>query len=112
MIIDIHSHTDFPLYVDGFAQSGIRQGLTSVVSGNCGHGPAPAPNKELPKTITIGYNEDWGLDLAWTTFGEYLESLLARGQSLNVAPLVPHGAIRLAAMGWNPGAPTRAELLS
>ena len=42
--IDIHSHTDFPLYVDGFAQSGIRQGLTSVVSGNCGHGPAPAPN--------------------------------------------------------------------
>ena len=108
--IDIHSHTDFPLYVDGFAQSGVRQGLTTVVSGNCGHGPAPAPNKELTKTITIGYNEDWGLELAWNTFGEYLESLLARGQSLNVAPLVPHGAIRLAAMGWNPGAPTRSEL--
>jgi N-acyl-D-amino-acid deacylase len=108
--IDIHSHADFPLYVDGFAQSGVRQGLTTVVTGNCGHGPAPSPNKELTKTVTIGFNEQWGLDLAWSTFDEYLESLLARGQSINVAPLVAHGAIRLAAMGFDPREPTREEM--
>ena len=45
--IDIHSHSDFPIYVDGLAQSGIRQGLTTLVTGNCGHGPAPAPDSEL-----------------------------------------------------------------
>ena len=39
--IDVHSHADFPIYVDGLAQSGIRQGLTTNVIGNCGHGPAP-----------------------------------------------------------------------
>ena len=68
--IDIHSHSDFPIYVDGYAQSGVRQGLTTLVTGNCGHGPAPAPDKELAKVVTIGYNEDWGIEFAWDTFEE------------------------------------------
>ena len=72
--IDIHSHSDFPLYVDGLAQSGVRQGLTTSVIGNCGHGPAPAPNRELAKQVTIGINDDWGIDFNWTTFGEYLDA--------------------------------------
>ena len=63
--IDVHSHADFPIYVDGLAQSGIRQGLTTLVIGNCGHGPAPAPDRELTKVVTIGYDEEWGIDLAW-----------------------------------------------
>ena len=91
--IDIHSHADFPLYVDGLAQSGVRQGLTASVIGNCGHGPAPAPDTELAKQVTVGVNDDWGIDFDWTTFGEYLDALLAKGQSMNVAPLVPHGTV-------------------
>ena len=36
--IDIHSHSDFPLYVDGSAQSGVRQGLTTdLKQTNHGH---------------------------------------------------------------------------
>ena len=98
--IDVHSHADFPIYVDGLAQSGIRQGLTTLVTGNCGHGPAPALDRELTKVVTIGYDEDWGIDLAWTSFEGYLEALFAKGQSMNVAPLVAHGPVRLAAMGF------------
>ena len=108
--IDIHSHADFTLYVDGLAQSGVRQGLTTVVTGNCGHGPAPCPRKDLTKIITIGFNEAWAIDLAWSTFEEYLDSLFARGQSINVAPLVAHGAVRLAAMGFDAREPTRQEM--
>jgi N-acyl-D-aspartate/D-glutamate deacylase len=108
--IDIHSHADFPLYVDGFAQSGVRQGVTTAVIGNCGHGPAPAHSKELTKIITIGYNDDWGIDFNWSTFDEYLNSLLHRGQSINVAPLVAHGAIRLSVMGFDARKPSRREL--
>ena len=108
--IDIHSHSDFPLYVDGLAQSGVRQGLTTSVIGNCGHGPAPAPDRELAKQVTIGINDDWGIDFDWTTFGEYLDALLARGQSMNVAPLVPHGTVRVAAMGYEARPPTGREL--
>ena len=108
--IDIHSHSDFPLYVDGLAQSGVRQGLTTLVTGNCGHGPAPAPDRELAKQVTIGVNDEWGVDFAWNTFEEYLDSLFSRGQSMNVAPLVAHGPVRLAAMGFDARQPTAAEL--
>ena len=108
--IDIHSHSDFSLYVDGFAQSGVRQGLTTVVTGNCGHGPAPAPQKGLAKNVTTGFNEEWGIEFAWNTFEEYLDCLFSRGQSINVAPLVAHGTVRLAAMGFNEREPTREEM--
>lgn len=108
--IDIHSHSDFPIYVDGLGQSGIRQGVTTSVIGNCGHGPAPAPDKEMAKQVTIGVNDDWGIDFNWVTFDEYLSELLAVGQSMNVAPLVPHGAIRVAAMGYEPRLPSKTEL--
>jgi len=36
--IDIHSHADYTLLVDGSAESALLQGVTSVVTGNCGHG--------------------------------------------------------------------------
>ena len=108
--IDIHSHSDFPIYVDGLGQSGIRQGITTSVIGNCGHGPAPAPDKEMAKQVTIGVNDDWGIDFNWTTFDEYLSELLSVGQSMNVAPLVAHGAIRVAAMGYEPRLPSKTEL--
>ena len=108
--IDIHSHSDFPLYVDGLAQSGVRQGLTTLVTGNCGHGPAPAPDREIAKQVTLGVSDEWGVDFDWTTFEEYLDGLFAQGQSLNVAPLVAHGPVRLAAMGFDARKPTAAEL--
>lgn len=108
--IDIHNHSDFPLVVDGLAQSGVRQGLTTLVTGNCGHGPAPAPDKELAKQVTIGVNADWDIDFTWTTFEEYLDVLFDTGQSLNVAPLVAHGAVRIAAMGYDAREPTAREL--
>ena len=108
--IDIHTHSDYPLYVDGTGQSGIRQGLTTAVIGNCGLGPAPAPNKELTKQITIGFNDQLGIDFTWNTFEEYLNSLISKGQSLNIAALIPHSAIRLAVMGFETREPTSKEL--
>ena len=35
--IDIHTHADFPIFVDGLSQSSLRQGITTLVTGNCGH---------------------------------------------------------------------------
>lgn len=108
--IDIHSHSDFSLLVNRFAESGVRQGITTVVTGNCGHGPAPAPNKALAKQVTIGFSENWGIDFTWTTFAEYLEALRSPGISINVAPLVPHGTVRLAVMGYDPRPASQKEL--
>jgi len=108
--IDIHSHADFSIFVDGLCQSALRQGITTIVTGNCGHGPAPAPNKELAIRNTIGYNEEWKINIQWTSFKEYLEKLFDNKISMNLAPLVPHGTVRLAAMGPDNRKPNPKEI--
>lgn len=108
--IDIHSHSDFTLVANRNAESGVRQGITTVVTGNCGHGPAPAPHKELAKGNTLGFNESWGVDFSWNSFADYLDVLFSPGVAINTAPLVPHGTVRLAVMGYADGLPNKREL--
>ena len=52
--IDIHSHSDFTLLVNRNAESAIHQGITTLITGNSGHGPEHCRNKELAKQVTIG----------------------------------------------------------
>ncbi|MFQ5633258.1 MAG: amidohydrolase family protein, partial [bacterium] len=108
--IDIHNHSDFPLLINRFAESGIRQGITTAVTGNCGHGPAPAPIKKWAEQTTIGFNASWGEEITWKTFAGYLDVLFSSGISINVAPLVPHGTIRLAVMGFEARTATGKEI--
>ncbi len=35
--IDLHTHSDFTLIVDGSAESQVHQGVTTEVIGQCGH---------------------------------------------------------------------------
>jgi N-acyl-D-aspartate/D-glutamate deacylase len=39
--VDVHSHADFTLLAFPDAESAVRQGITTVVVGNCGCGVAP-----------------------------------------------------------------------
>ena len=39
--IDIHTHSDFTLLINGAAESQVHQGVTSEVFGNCGSSCAP-----------------------------------------------------------------------
>ena len=108
--IDIHSHSDFTLLVNRNAESAVHQGITTLVTGNCGHGPAPCRDKELAKQVTIGYSDNWETDISWNSFGQYVNNLFSPGLAVNVAPLVPHGAIRMAVMGYDERKPSRVEL--
>mgnify|MGYP001234145429 CR=1 FL=1 len=108
--IDIHSHSDFTLLVNRNAESAIHQGITTMVTGNCGHGPAPCIDKDLAKQVTIGYSDSWETDISWNSFGEYVENLFSPGLAVNVAPLVPHGSIRMAVMGYDGRKPSKLEL--
>jgi N-acyl-D-amino-acid deacylase len=110
--IDIHSHADFTLLVDGRAQSYILQGVTSVVPGNCGGGIPPITERlrELVKMNTGGWSSDRDIPVNWSSFGEYLEQLRNRGVSVNIFPLVGHGALRLAVAGNSHRACTREEI--
>lgn len=52
--IDTHNHSDLALLGDGRAQSMIRQGVITQVTGNCGLTPAPVHDgvhEDLRKTL-------------------------------------------------------------
>ena len=97
--IDIHSHGDITPLVDPRCTSAVAQGITTVVVGNCGHGVAPRSDPALAPAGIIGYRRDWGVPLDWSSYEEYRDRLRERQPGVNLATLVPHGAVRLAVMG-------------
>jgi N-acyl-D-amino-acid deacylase len=106
--VDVHTHADFTLLAFPTADSAVRQGVTTVVTGNCGGGVAPAEPAHDVRRVAFGYDDAWGVDLDWRTFAEYLERL--DGTGVNVAALVPHGAVRNAVMGLESRSPSAREL--
>lgn len=111
---DIHSHADFVLPdADHMAVLGpfMLQGITTVVTGNCGLSTAPlvAENLALLADYTTFF-QSAGFCFDWTGMGEYLDTLSRRGVGFNVVPLTSHGAVRIAVMGFAAGAPSDEQL--
>ncbi|WP_203856111.1 N-acyl-D-amino-acid deacylase family protein [Plantactinospora mayteni] len=108
---DIHSHADLSLVLDPRAHSALLQGVTSVVTGNCGYGAVPpgGGQVELAANAPGGRVSDPGVP-AWHSFPEYLEVLASGGTGINVFPLVSHAMLRLAVAGFAPRPVTDAEL--
>jgi N-acyl-D-amino-acid deacylase len=105
--IDVHQHADFTLLAFPDADSAIRQGVTTIVNGNCGGGAAPIePGRDF-RSVAFAYDPDWGIDVRWRSFGDYLQRVSAA--AVNVATLVPHGVLRNAVMGLEARAATRSE---
>lgn len=109
--IDVHTHSDFTLLSAPGADSKVRQGITTEVVGNCGFSPAPVRPQtlELLKQYTGFLNPH--LPWNWQRLGEFYRRLSERGCAINVAPLVGHGAVRIAVMGFDNRPPSAAELV-
>ncbi|MBM4068943.1 MAG: D-aminoacylase [Planctomycetes bacterium] len=84
--IDLHTHSDFPLMDRATAANlnYLAQGVTTVVTGNCGFGPVDVP--------------------------DYFARMEKLGQGCNVIHQVPHNAVRNKVMGNANRAPTADEL--
>jgi N-acyl-D-amino-acid deacylase len=106
--IDVHTHSDITILVNPNAESAVRQGVTTQVFPNCGMGLAPAVG-EARKDIE-DRTQPFGIDIDWTTVGEYFERVQSRGPSINVVPMVAQGTVRMAVMGYRDGPPSPAEL--
>ena len=107
--IDIHSHSDWTLLLNPRAESSVRQGVTTEVVGNCGHSYAPVRDKDMLLTIVPEYLRD-EIEVDWVSFGDFLRKLESQGMAINIAHLVGHLALRIAAMGFDPRVPTASEL--
>ena len=109
--IDAHTHSDFTLLSAPGADSKVRQGITTEVVGNCGFSPAPvAPQTlDLLKEYVGFLNPD--LPWTWQRLGEYYDRVSDQGCAMNLVPLVGHGAVRIAVMGFADRAPGADELV-
>ncbi len=109
--IDIHTHSDVSLHLDGRGESKLRQGVTTEVIGNCGFSPYPlttgARRDQLDLLEGIG---DPRIDPDWTDLEGYAAALTEAGIAVNVASLVGHGALRLAVAGTSDRSLGAAEL--
>ena len=86
--IDIHTHSDFTLLVNGSAESQVHQGVTLEVIGNCGHSPAPLNQSQPNENLVSGIISE--INITWKSVGEYLERLDQQELGLNVMALVGH----------------------
>ena len=99
--IDPHSHTDTKLLINPRAESKIRQGVTTEVTGNCGY--SPFPQKTGDKSM-------WSSSHAYRDFAAYCDTLEKHGMAINQASLVGHGNIRRYVMGNVDADPTPRQL--
>src|SRR5918992_2528371 len=102
--IDIHSHSDFLVATDEHGEilaPFLGQGITTIVTGNCGYSPAPVnPDTAAELESYTTFLRGPELPHAWSSFGEYLGYLDEHGVAFNVVPLVAHGALRIEQVGF------------
>jgi len=107
--IDIHSHTDADLIINPKAESKIRQGVTTEITGQDGFswGPLGGPELELTrKNFFEQYNEE----LKWNTLGDFLDDFSKRKFSVNLATMIGLGTIREFVVGLDNRSATDDEL--
>ncbi|MGO9027796.1 MAG: N-acyl-D-amino-acid deacylase family protein [Acidimicrobiales bacterium] len=105
--VDIHTHYDGQATWDDVLAPSSWHGVTTIVTGNCGVGFAPArPDRhewliglmegveDIPGTA-LAEGMEWG----WESFPEYLDTLGRRHWTMDIATQIAHGAVRSYVMG-------------
>ena len=105
--IDLHTHSDYTLLVDGDGQSKIRQGVTTEIIGeDASAGPFTSPSQpdvsKSPRPSNFKRN--------WETLAQYFDVLRKSGTSLNVASYVGAGQVWMCVIGDVNRRPTPAEM--
>jgi N-acyl-D-amino-acid deacylase len=95
------------LIQDGRSQSDIRQGVTLEVMGE---GFSMGPINAAMRAEMIERQSFVKFDPSWTTLGQYLDHLAARGVAPNVASFVGATSVRVHELGYADRAPNPAEL--
>jgi N-acyl-D-amino-acid deacylase len=94
--IDVHTHDDRALLATPEMAMKASQGVTTVVTGNCGISLAPLiPDRAPPPPLDL-IGE--AADFRYPRFSDYLAALDAAPPAVNAACLVGHSTLRVGAM--------------
>lgn len=94
--IDAHTHDDQAALSQPDMRFKVSQGVTTVITGNCGISAAPLrPDMPLPMPLNL---IDAPAEGRFTSFAAYLQALRDRPAAVNVAAMVGHSTLRAGAM--------------
>jgi N-acyl-D-amino-acid deacylase len=109
--IDAHTHDDRLLLSEPDVTPKLSQGVTTVVTGNCGislaHSPPPRHGAITPPLDLLDSDGHW---FRFPGFRAYREELEARPAAINAACLAGHTTFRVATMDRLDRAATQAEI--
>src|SRR5690348_3292174 len=89
--INVLSWANESLIADGRGMSDLKQGVTLEIFGE---GDSGGPLNERMKKETVAQQGDIKYEVTWSTLGEYLDTLVRRGVSPNVASFVGATTVR------------------
>jgi N-acyl-D-amino-acid deacylase len=105
--VNMLSWATVSLLADGRSQSNIRQGVTLEIFGE---GMSMGPLNPRMRKDMLERQGDISHDVPWTTLGEYLEHLVQRGVSCNVASFLGATTVRIHVLGYEDRRATPKEL--
>ena len=111
--IDSHTHGDVAMFLPDahldVRTAELRQGVTTEVCGNCGFSPFPAdgPHADQVGALMGTLTSDGAR--TWPDLAAYRAAATRAGMFTNLAPLVGHGSIRAATLGFEDRAPSADE---
>jgi N-acyl-D-aspartate/D-glutamate deacylase len=105
--IDNHTHFDFQLFWDPFADPMPQHGVTTILIGNCSLSLSPVHPENVARLVdAFCFIEDLpaasvqaGVPWQWETYAEYRDALGRGGLGVDVAALVGHTPLRMYVMG-------------
>ena len=105
--INMLSQAGEALIHDGRSQSDIRQGVTLEVMGE---GVSGGPLNDTLRKVWLSQQGDITYPVNWTSLAGFLDTLVAKGVSPNVASFVGATTVRINVLGWDDRTPTPEEL--
>jgi N-acyl-D-amino-acid deacylase len=94
--IDVHTHDDRALFASPDMAAKASQGVTTVITGNCGVSLAPLALDAAPPPPLDLIGD--AADYAYPRFGDYLDALDRAPPAINAACLVGHSTLRVGTM--------------
>lgn len=112
-LIDPHAHEEILMLADPVLEKFVRQGVTTLVNGNCGHSVTPYNSK---KVLEYWWREALisrkrsQMPIEWEGVDGYAKAVAKAGATINSTVLLGYGGIRWGAMrGGFDRPPTEAE---